>query len=125
MDESKMGEDKSSERRDIMKLSKMLKILYGLLTVLVILMGMVVFLPSRGLAEEQDELLVIFRPGVSIQTIESINEEIGTEIIDFNEDLNLYKLRIVSDISVFEAVKKYKELPEVKYARPNYKAHFK
>lgn len=120
-----MGEDKSSERRDIMKLSKMPKILYGLLTVLVILMGMAVFLTSRGLAEEQDELLVIFRPGVSIETIESINKEIGTEIVDCDEDRNLYKLRIVSHISVFEAVRRYKELPEVKYARPNYKAHLK
>lgn len=67
------------------------------------------------------ELLVKFKPNVSIYQIDSVNLQIGTQIIKHFKEINVYHLRItVPNLCVKDAIKKYKESGVVEYAEPNH-----
>jgi hypothetical protein len=66
------------------------------------------------------ELLVTFKTGVTRERIDEINRALGVESITYDQRLSLLHAKIPDGRSVEEMVKRYSDLPEVKYAEPNY-----
>ncbi len=69
---------------------------------------------------ELGEILVKFKPGVSEVEIEAIVRSNGASIIEYIDELNLYRLNIPSGISVPEMVDLFGQDPRCEYAEPNY-----
>jgi subtilisin family serine protease len=73
-----------------------------------------------------DELIVYFTAGTDSSTIDSINQAIGCELKErFTFELedttiNAYWLSIILDLSVPEAIEKYKNSPNVYFAEPSF-----
>jgi thermitase len=67
-----------------------------------------------------DEIVVKFKSGVSEVEIEAIVMSNGASIIEYIEELNVYRLNIPSGISVSEMVDLFGQDPRCEYAEPNY-----
>ena len=67
------------------------------------------------------EILVRFKDEVSMERIGDINKAIGTEIIRTFSSGRLFLLHFPEGFTVIDMMERYKELPEVKFAEPNYK----
>jgi len=68
----------------------------------------------------EGELLVKFKAGVSEAAIQEVFRQNGTEVIRFLGSLKIYVLRLPPGTAVEGAVKKFRSLPEVEFAEPNY-----
>ena len=68
----------------------------------------------------EDEIIVKFKEGVSLQKIEEINKALGTEIMKVFSSGKIFLLRIPKGGTVPVMIEKYKRLPEVEYGEPNY-----
>jgi len=68
----------------------------------------------------EDEILVKFNDGVSRNAVEQINSEIGAEIVKYYPEINVYRLRLNSGLSVTDAVQSYSQDSHTLYAEPNY-----
>ena len=101
-----------------------------IVAILTITIGLVALWADKGPAEEEkqyrpNEIAVGFKPGVSLETIKAINQRVGTEFL-YPHRLRPRPeghgciLKIISDLSVPEAVQEYEKLPEVEYVSPNY-----
>ncbi|MFB0526344.1 MAG: S8 family serine peptidase [bacterium] len=67
-----------------------------------------------------DEILVKFKPGVKVKTINEINEELEGRIRKKIEKIDVYCIKILSRETVLEMIEKYEKNPNVEYAEPNY-----
>lgn len=79
--------------------------------------------PTEGQEAEyvKDEILVKFKKGVTKERIGEINKRFGVVVIRVLAEVEIYHLRIPEDSTVPKMVKRYKNLPEVEYAQPNYR----
>jgi len=79
--------------------------------------------PSQSEVAQQhapDELLVKFKPNVSRDRIEAINQRFGASVKRVLDQGRLYHLSFSQSVNVRELVNAYEQLPEVEYAEPNY-----
>jgi len=67
-----------------------------------------------------DQVLVTFREGTDISTIERILREAGLEVLKVVSPPNLYLMRAGSGSALEDAIGRLKEYPEVLYAERNY-----
>lgn len=67
-----------------------------------------------------DQVLVTFREGTAISTIERILREDGLEVLKVVSPPNLYMMRAGSGSALEDAIGRLKEYPEVLYAERNY-----
>ncbi|MFH1541171.1 MAG: S8 family serine peptidase [Elusimicrobiota bacterium] len=67
-----------------------------------------------------DEISVKFKVGVSIETIDKINEDLNVQVIKKIKVLRTYLVEISTTTTLEETLKKYKENPNVQYAEPNF-----
>jgi len=66
-----------------------------------------------------DQVLVTFREGTAISTIERILREDGLEVLKVVSPPNLYMMRAGSGSALEDAIGRLKEYPEVLYAERN------
>jgi hypothetical protein len=80
--------------------------------------------PSWGKGKRPEyapkEVLIKFREGTSTATIDSICTEIGLEKIKEIQKIRVTLYRVVSEMTVEELIKKYKDHPHIQYIEPNY-----
>jgi len=69
----------------------------------------------------EGELLVKFKDGVSYEEAEAIISRMGASIINYNEKMNLFHIRLKEKKTVEEALKEFKSIPEIEYTEPNYR----
>lgn len=70
------------------------------------------------------QVIVAFESSVSEERIGEINKLLGTKIEKVMSSVRKeYLLRITNNASVLDVVDAYNELPEVKYAEPNYMSY--
>jgi thermitase len=67
-----------------------------------------------------DEILVKFKPGVKVKTINGINKKLESRIRKKIEKINVHCIKIPPHKTVLEMIEKYKKNPNVEYAEPNY-----
>ena len=67
-----------------------------------------------------DEFIVKFKVGVSESTIDRINAEHGTAIIETSRFAGFKRLRVPPSKTVEQMVEAYRRKPDVEYAEPNY-----
>ena len=70
------------------------------------------------------EILVKFKKGTTHAKITALNSKLQAQEIRRFERIGVRRIKFPSDISVKEAVAKYKMDPNVEYAEPNYIIHF-
>jgi hypothetical protein len=67
------------------------------------------------------EVLVRFRPGVSKSQMDAVHARVGAEVVrSYSRVENLQLVRVPANLSVAEAIRRYRQSPEVLYAQPNY-----
>jgi thermitase len=71
----------------------------------------------------QGEILVGFKPGISVEQGKSIHLEFGTSLISVNDRIGCYRVRIPDSETVDEMIDIYLKDPRVRYAEPNYKCY--
>ncbi len=69
------------------------------------------------------QVLVKFRPGYTASVVSSALSEVGAMTIQTFPRINVWHLKISSQVSVSEAVKKLNALTTIEYAEPNYLYH--
>ena len=68
-----------------------------------------------------NEVLVRFRKGVSESAVGAAHASIGAEVVKTYRGVeNLQLVRLPANISVEEAIRRYRQNPDVLYAQPNY-----
>ena len=81
-------------------------------------------IPGVGPKFVPGELIVKFKPGISVQEIDAINASHGTSVLSVNPIARFMRLRIHgSDRAVRQMVRKYQDSGKVEYAEPNYIVH--
>jgi general secretion pathway protein D len=68
----------------------------------------------------EGELLVKFKEGVSVEKASSLIVQEGATVVSFNEQTNVYRLRLKKGQSVKDAIEVFSALPEIQYAEPNF-----
>jgi hypothetical protein len=67
------------------------------------------------------EVLVRFRPGISKSQMDAVHARVGAEVVrSYSRVENLQLVRLPANITVAEAIRRYRQNPEVLYAQPNY-----
>jgi hypothetical protein len=70
------------------------------------------------------EVLVRFRPGVSKAQMDAVHARVGAEVVrSYSRVTNLQLVRLPTNVSVPEAIRRYRQNAEVLYAQPNYTVH--
>jgi hypothetical protein len=67
-----------------------------------------------------DQLLVRFKPQISREEVNKINNSFECKVIRYMANQNLYLIEIPKDTSIEDMINKYLQIPEVEYAEPNY-----
>jgi len=97
-----------------------------LLTAL-ILLGLSALIPSNTNARDTEyvpgEVLVKFKDGTLAKDINNLHANLKTSKRKELHKLKLHRLKLPKQLSVEEAVSKYKQDPNVEYAEPNYIVH--
>jgi subtilisin family serine protease len=73
-------------------------------------------------AQEQNqpgEILVKFKPDLSQNEIIAVVAQYGTAIMEYNAEIDVYRLTILSDSSITEVVNLFANDPRCEYAEPN------
>ena len=76
--------------------------------------------PAKNGEYEPDQFLVKFKPLISQEEVDKINNKFGSKVIRYIAKQNLYLIEISEDTSVEDMINKYQQLPEVEYAELNY-----
>ena len=66
------------------------------------------------------EILVKFKDGVSEKSIKSLNRKKGAKAKETIDEVEVERIQVDPDDSVYEALNEYRENPKVEYAEPNY-----
>ncbi len=74
----------------------------------------------KDIVFSQDEILVKFKDGIPSRIKANIHLQLGSSLIKSFPTLGIQHLRIPSTISVEEALRLYRQNPNVEYAEPNY-----
>ena len=75
---------------------------------------------DTGLVYKNGELLVKFKSGVNDMQKGTAHRMVGAQVIKKVKLEGIEKIKLPDDVSVDEAVRLYKEHPDVEYAEPNY-----
>jgi thermitase len=77
---------------------------------------------SRPAAKYQPgEVLVRFRPGISKSQMDAVHASVGAKVVrSYSRVENLQLVRLPANVSVREAIRRYRQNPQVLYAQPNY-----
>jgi len=75
---------------------------------------------NRKVSVVADEILVKFKPGVKIETIDKSNKKLEGQIKKKIEKIDVHCIKIPPHKTVLEMIEKYKKDPNVEYAEPNY-----
>ena len=67
-----------------------------------------------------DEILVKFKPGVKVKTIDEVNKRLEGRIRKKIKKINVHCIKIPPHKTVLEMIEKYEKDPNVEYAEPNY-----
>jgi len=67
-----------------------------------------------------DELVVSFKPDVSDERARQLINNMGYEVLREFKEIGSYLIRLKTGITVDEAIRLLKSMPEVQYAEPNY-----
>ncbi len=66
------------------------------------------------------EGIIRFKEGVTRERIDEILKDSGSEIIEYIERINSFRIRLPEDMDVKEAQKRFSRIPEVELFEPNY-----
>ena len=69
------------------------------------------------------EILVKFRSKTSLQTATSINASIGATVLERFSLIDVYRFKLPASLTVEEALRSYRNNPDVEYAEPNWIVH--
>jgi len=84
--------------------------------------------PEKSIAPPQEaghvagQILVRFRNGVARERIDTLTGNLGGRILKPIGFMNIFLIELPEGIDVPAGAKAYGDLPEVKYAEPNYKS---
>ena len=79
--------------------------------------------PLKEAAYVARQILVRFRAGVTRERIDAITGNLGGRILKPLGFKNIFLIQLPESIDVPAGAKTFGELPEVKYAEPNYKGN--
>ncbi len=66
------------------------------------------------------EVLVKFRAGVPVTTIEAIHRRIGAQVVQAWPEIRWQRVTVPAGVSVADAIREYRRYPEVEDAEPNF-----
>lgn len=69
------------------------------------------------------EVLVKFKPTISIEAMDALVTEMGAQTVHVFSEIGVRKMQLPAQVSVKDAVEKFKASPNVAYAEPNYIYH--
>lgn len=76
--------------------------------------------PAQEQLYAPGQILVKFRDGVSREEARTLHDRLGSTILKHLQKLNTDLVKVKTGLTVEEAIRLYREDPQVAYAEPNY-----